>query len=256
MKIKLTSVFVDDQDKAIKFYTQIAGFVMKRDIPAGQYRWLTVVSPQDPEGTELLLEPNDNPAARAYQKVIHDQGIPATTFGSDNVREEYGRMKNLGVKFTMEPTLRDYGGIDAVFDDTCGNLIGLHQEPRPGRMSPKETAVSFLRSIIANRIEEAFMRYIAQKAISHNPFIGGTRESLMMAMKESANVHPHKIIDIQHALSENDMVVVHSHIRMNSDDRGTATVHIFRFDNEGKISEIWDIGQQVPENSPNANGMF
>ena len=125
MKIIYTSVFVNDQDKALKFYTETLGFVKKRDVPAEQYRWLTVVSPDDQNGTELVLEPNDNPAAKTYQKAIFEQGIPATSFGVSDVRAEHERLKELGVKFTMEPTEVMEHVIIAVFDDTCGNLIQI-----------------------------------------------------------------------------------------------------------------------------------
>ncbi|MHB1134585.1 MAG: VOC family protein [Chloroflexota bacterium] len=126
MRIVLASVFVDDQDKALKFYTEVLGFVKKDDIAAGQYRWLTVVSPEAPDSTQLVLEPNDNPVAKTYQQGVFEQGIPATAFIVDDLAQEYVRLKQLGVRFTMEPT-RSAGGFDAVFDDTCGNLIGLHQ---------------------------------------------------------------------------------------------------------------------------------
>ncbi len=126
MKIKLTSVFVDDQDKALKFYTEALGFVKKFDFPVGQFKWLTVVSPDEPEGIQLLLEPNDNPAARTYQKAIFEQGIAATSFAVDDIQKEYERMKKLGVAFSMEPTQAGPATI-AVFDDTCGNLIQLAQ---------------------------------------------------------------------------------------------------------------------------------
>src|SRR5688572_588900 len=95
MKINITSVFVNDQDKALKFYTEILGFVKKEDVPVGQFKWLTVVSPDDQNGTELLLEPNDNPAAKTYQKAIFEQGIPATSFGVEDVKKEYERLKSL-----------------------------------------------------------------------------------------------------------------------------------------------------------------
>src|SRR5258708_26205049 len=104
MKIKLNSVFVDDQDKALKFYTEVLGFVKKRDIPVGQFKWLTVVSPEGPDDIELLLEPNDNPAAKTYQKAIFEQGIATTSFAVEDIQKEYERMKKLGVVFTMEPT--------------------------------------------------------------------------------------------------------------------------------------------------------
>ena len=126
MKIKLTSVFVDDQDKAIRFYTGILGFVKKSDISAGVYRWLTVVSPEEQDGTQLLLEPNENPAAKSYQEATFRQGIPATMFFVDDIQKEYQRLKSLGVKFTMEPT-RTPGSTITIFDDTCGNLIQITQ---------------------------------------------------------------------------------------------------------------------------------
>ncbi len=127
MKIIYTSVFVDEQDKASRFYTETLGFVKKRDVPAGPYRWLTVVSPDDQDGTELVLEPNDNPAAKTYQKAIFEQGIPATSFGVSDVGAEHERLKERGVKFTMEPTKVMEHVTIAVFDDTCGNLIQIQQ---------------------------------------------------------------------------------------------------------------------------------
>ena len=127
MKIIHTSVFVSDQGKALKFYTETLGFVKKRDITAEQYRWLTVVSPDDQNGTELILEPNDNPAAKTYQKAIFEQGIPATSFGVSDVHAEHERLKELGVQFTMEPTKVMEHVIIAVFDDNCGNLIQIQQ---------------------------------------------------------------------------------------------------------------------------------
>ena len=130
MKIIFTSVFVKDQDKALKFYTESLGFVKKSDVTNRQYRWLTVVSPDDKNGTELVLEPNDNPAAKAYQKAIFEQGIPATSFGVSNVQAEYERLKKLGVKFTKEPTEVMKGVTIAVLDDTCGNLIQIQKTPR------------------------------------------------------------------------------------------------------------------------------
>ncbi len=126
MRIILTGVFVDDQDKALKFYTETLGFVLKHDVPAGEYRWITVVSSDDPDGTELLLEPNENPVAQAYQKGLFDQGIPANSFGVTDIHAEHERLKALGVSFTMEPT--EMGPVTiAVFDDTCGNLIQIMQ---------------------------------------------------------------------------------------------------------------------------------
>lgn len=125
MKIILTSIFVDDQEKALKFYTEKLGFVKKSDLSAGEYRWLTVVSPEDPGGAELLLEPNENPVAQAYQRGIFEQGIPAASFGVEDTHAEYERLKSLGVKFTMEPT-KVIGQVTiAVFEDTCGNLIQI-----------------------------------------------------------------------------------------------------------------------------------
>lgn len=125
MKIIYTKVFVNDQDKALKFYTQILGFVKKSDIGAGDYRWLTIVSPEDQNGTELILERNNNPAAKNYQKAIFEQSIPAINFGVSDVHAEYERLKNLGVKFTMQPSEVMENVTIAVFDDTCGNLIQL-----------------------------------------------------------------------------------------------------------------------------------
>jgi len=105
---------------------EILGFVKKRDKPVGKFRWLTVVSPEEPDGTELLLEPNDNPAAKTYQKSIFEQGIPATAFFVEDIQKEYKRMKKLGIVFTMKPT-KTGPTIVAVFDDTCGNLIQIAQ---------------------------------------------------------------------------------------------------------------------------------
>lgn len=126
MKINLTSVFVDDQDKALKFYTEMLGFVKKMDMPAGEFKWLTVVSPEEPDGVQLLLEPNDNPAALTFQKAIYEQHIPATSFAVEDIHSEYERMSKLGVVFTQEPT--NMGPVTvATFDDTCGNLIQIAQ---------------------------------------------------------------------------------------------------------------------------------
>jgi len=126
MKIALTSVLVDDQDKALKFYTEVLGFVKKTDLPAGEYKFLTVVSPDEPNGTELLLEPNENPAAKVFQKAIFDQGIPLTAFAVDDVQKEYERLEKLGVEFTMKP-MKTEGPTVAVFNDTCGNLIQIFE---------------------------------------------------------------------------------------------------------------------------------
>jgi len=126
MKIKLTSVLVDDQDRAEKFYTEVLGFVKKHDIPMGKFRWLTVVSPEGPDDVELLLEPNENPAAQTFQKALYDQGIPLTSFAAENVQAEYERMRVLGVAFRSEP--KAMGPTVVVsFEDTCGNLIQIHQ---------------------------------------------------------------------------------------------------------------------------------
>ena len=125
MKIIYTKVFVNDQDKALKFYTQILGFLKKSDIVAGDYRWLTVVSPEDQNGTELILELNDNPAAKTYQEAIFEQSIPAANFGVSDVHIDYERLKKLGVKFTIEPSEVMENVTIAVFDDTCGNLIQI-----------------------------------------------------------------------------------------------------------------------------------
>ena len=124
MRITHTGVFVGDQDQALRFYTETLGFVKKQDVPAGEFKWLTVVSPDDPDGTELLLEPNENPVAQAYQSGLFDQGIPATAFGVTDIRAEFDRLTSLGVAFVMEPTA--IGDVTiAVFDDTCGNLIQI-----------------------------------------------------------------------------------------------------------------------------------
>jgi predicted enzyme related to lactoylglutathione lyase len=126
MKIKLLTVFVDDQAKALKFYTEILDFVKKADVTAYDYRWLTVVSPEEPEGTQLQLAPNTNPAAKTYQEAIFKQGNPAAMFYVDDVQKEYQRLKELGVKFTTEPT-KTPGSTIVVLDDTCGNLLQLTQ---------------------------------------------------------------------------------------------------------------------------------
>ena len=126
MQIKLTGVFVDDQEKALKFYTDVLGFAKKMDFSAGNYRWLTVVSPEQPEGTQLVLESNNgyNPAAKSYQQEIFRNGIPAANFFVDDVENEYARLKQLGVTFTKDPT-KTTGSTIAVLDDTCGNLIQI-----------------------------------------------------------------------------------------------------------------------------------
>src|SRR5947207_5502292 len=121
MKIKLTSVYVDDQDKALRFYTEVLGFAMKADVSQGPFRWLTVASPEEPEGTELQLALNDNPAAKAYQQAMFQQGQPAAMFYTDDVKAEYERIKARGAEFTMPPT-EVTGSTIAMFNDTCGNL--------------------------------------------------------------------------------------------------------------------------------------
>ncbi|MEE2039269.1 VOC family protein [Nocardiopsis sp. CT-R113] len=127
MRINLASVLVDDQEKALRFYTEVLGFVKKHDIPMGEARWLTVVSPQDPDGTELVLEPSGHPAVKPFKDALVADGIPFTSFAVDDVKAEYERMRGLGVRFTQEPV--DMGPVTtAVLDDTCGNLIQIaHQ---------------------------------------------------------------------------------------------------------------------------------
>jgi predicted enzyme related to lactoylglutathione lyase len=126
MKIKLTSVYVDDQDKALRFYTEVLGFVKKADFSQGQFRWLTVVSPEEPEGTELQLALNDNPAAKAYHQAMFQQGQPAAMFFTDDLQADCERMKARGAEFSMPPT--DVTGSKiARLNDTCGNLIQLTQ---------------------------------------------------------------------------------------------------------------------------------
>ncbi|MGN9793006.1 VOC family protein [Streptomyces sp. OZ13] len=130
MKIHLTSVFVDDQAKAERFYTEILGFVKKHDVPVGgEDRWLTVVSPDEPDGTELLLEPAGHPAAKTYRDTLVEDGIPLAQFAVDDVNAEYQRLRGLGVRFTQEPL--EMGPVTtAVFDDTCGNLIQIATKPQ------------------------------------------------------------------------------------------------------------------------------
>jgi catechol 2,3-dioxygenase-like lactoylglutathione lyase family enzyme len=124
MRIHLTSVFVDDQDKALGFYTDVLGFIKKTEIPLGENSWLTVVSPEDPDGTELLLEPDDHPAVGPYKQALVADGIPAASFAVDDVRSEHERLAALGVRFTQAPT--EMGPVTtAVFDDTCGNLLQI-----------------------------------------------------------------------------------------------------------------------------------
>ena len=126
MRIKLTSIMVDNQDKALRFYTEIFGFVKRREIPAGEYRWLTVASPEGPDDLELSLEPNANPAGKTFQEALFTQGIPAAAFEVSNLEHEFTRLKGLNVAFTQEPTRMGPITI-AVCSDTCGNLIQLYQ---------------------------------------------------------------------------------------------------------------------------------
>jgi catechol 2,3-dioxygenase-like lactoylglutathione lyase family enzyme len=124
MKIVVTSVYVSDQDKALQFYTKVLGFVKKTEIPLGEARWLTVVAPDDPDGTELLLEPDSHPAAGPFKLALVEDGIPFTSFGVDDVHAEYERLRSAGVRFTQPPV--EMGPVTtAVFDDTCGNLIQI-----------------------------------------------------------------------------------------------------------------------------------
>ena len=126
MRITLTSVFVDNQDKALRFYTEVLGFRPKHDIPMGEHRWITVVSPEDPDGVEIVLEPDVHPAVRPFTEALVADGIPFTAFAVDDVRAEYERLHALGVYFTQEPT-RMGPVTTAVLDDTCGNLIQIQQ---------------------------------------------------------------------------------------------------------------------------------
>src|SRR5262245_63283134 len=126
MKIKLTSVYVDDQNKALRFYTEVLGFTKKADFSQGPFRWLTVASPDEPDGTQLQLALNNNPAAKAYQEALSQQGQPAAMFFTDDVKGDYERIKARGAQFTMAPTDVTASTI-AVLNDTCGNLIQLTQ---------------------------------------------------------------------------------------------------------------------------------
>jgi catechol 2,3-dioxygenase-like lactoylglutathione lyase family enzyme len=126
MKIPFTSVLVDDQEKALRFYTDVLGFVKKTEVPLGEHRWLTVVSPTEPDGVELVLEPDGHPAARPFKEALVADGIPFTAFRVDDVHAETARLKAAGVTFTQEPL--EMGPLTtAVFDDTCGNLIQIQQ---------------------------------------------------------------------------------------------------------------------------------
>jgi catechol 2,3-dioxygenase-like lactoylglutathione lyase family enzyme len=126
VRINLASVLVDDQDKALRFYTEVLGFAPKHDVPMGEHRWITVVSPEVPDGTELVLEPDEHPAAKPFKDALSADGIPFTAFAVDDVHAEFERLRGLGVRFTQEPT--EMGPVTtAVFDDTCGNLIQIQQ---------------------------------------------------------------------------------------------------------------------------------
>ena len=129
MRINLSGVFVNDQQKALRFYTETLGFRVKHNIPLGEHAWITVVSEEDPEGTELLLEPDEHPAVRPFMTAMVKDGIPSTSFAVDDVEAEYERLAARGVRFVQPPT--DLGSvITAVFDDSCGNLIQIAEEKR------------------------------------------------------------------------------------------------------------------------------
>jgi catechol 2,3-dioxygenase-like lactoylglutathione lyase family enzyme len=131
MKIVVTSILVDDQEKALRFYTELLGFVKKTDVPMGSHRWLTVVSPESPDGVELLLEPDAHPAARPFKNALVADGIPFASFGVADVQAEFGRLSRAGVRFTQPPVAM--GPVTtAVLDDTCGNLIQLAQHANGG----------------------------------------------------------------------------------------------------------------------------
>ena len=131
MKITLTSIYVEDQEHALRFYTDVLGFVKKADVSQGPFRWLTVASPEEPEGTEVQLALNDDPAAKTYQQALFGQGQPAAIFSTDDVRGDYERIKARGAAFTMPPT-EVTGSTIAMLDDTCGNLIQIVQLSRQG----------------------------------------------------------------------------------------------------------------------------
>lgn len=126
MKIKLNSIIVQDQEKALRFYTEVLSFKKKYDFPAGKHRWLTVISPEEPDGTQLVLEPDVNPAAATYQSALHEAGIPATAFEVSDIEAEYQRLLGLGVEFKSKPTNQVVVTV-AVLDDTCGNLIQIYE---------------------------------------------------------------------------------------------------------------------------------
>ena len=128
MRITIASVLVDDQEKALRFYTDILGFQKKNDVPVGEHRWLTVVSPEQPDGVELLLEPDAHPAARPFKEALVADGMPYTSFGVADTHKEYERLKAAGVRFTQQPAQMG-PVVTAVFDDTCGNLIQIASMP-------------------------------------------------------------------------------------------------------------------------------
>jgi len=135
MRINMASVLVDDQDKALRFYTEVLGFRKKTEIPLGEHRWLTVTSPEDPNGTELLLEPDNHPAARPFKEALVADGIPFTSFAVQDIQREFSRMRELCVRFTQEPA--EMGPVTtAVFDDTCGNLIQIAQRRSTNSPAP------------------------------------------------------------------------------------------------------------------------
>lgn len=126
MRIRLVSIMVDDQDKALKFYTEVLGFLKKQEFPVGEYKWLTVVSPESPDETQLTLEPNANPAGKAFQQAMFEQKIPVAAFETSDIDKDYQRLKAAGVVFLSEPA--EMGPVKiAVFSDTCGNLIQMYQ---------------------------------------------------------------------------------------------------------------------------------
>jgi catechol 2,3-dioxygenase-like lactoylglutathione lyase family enzyme len=131
MKIMFTSVLVDDQAKALAFYTDVLGFRPKSDVPLGEHRWLTVVSPDAPDGVELVLEPDEHPAAKPFKAALVEDGIPFTSFGVEDVQREYERLRALGVRFTQEPSAMG-PVVTAVLDDTCGNLVQITAPVHPG----------------------------------------------------------------------------------------------------------------------------
>ena len=130
MKILFTSVLVDDQAKALSFYTDVLGFHLKSDVPLGEHRWLTVVSPDAPDGVELVLEPDEHPAAKPFKVALVEDGIPVTSFGVEDVRSEHDRLRALGVRFTQEPSAMG-PVVTAVLDDTCGNLVQITSPVHP-----------------------------------------------------------------------------------------------------------------------------